>query len=605
MSYAPRSSLRSLRYASQKEAFLVTSIQRKINFSKYILVQLAATTPSNSPLQNTADTHVDITLPIDTSKATASSSKVKAIKSSSCCGDNEISGYRLIDVSIFADLFASFACPECSHTGLRLQEHRAKQRGFSNFISVVCQCGYSRNVHTSKRSNKGRRYDVNTRIIYAARSCGLGYAGIKKFAGLMNIPTSFCKKTYQNVTTDLRDAVKLVAVRSMAAAAKEINDSGDVRDTGVSLDGAWQRRGYSSLNGVVTTISIITGKVLDTEPMSRHCQTCERIQPLKSSDPLKFELVKGSHTCKANYAGSAPSMEPEGAVRMFSRSIHKHNLRYSEYYGDGDSKSHLAVQNLYDGIKVLKQECIGHVQKRVGNRLRKLKTKVKGLGGRGKLTNATIDKLQNYYGIAIRTNSGDLDGMKRSVLASLFHVASSKESQWHDYCPKTANSWCLYQRDRINNTSTFKPGVGLPMSIVTDNLKPIYADLSSDALLQKCLHGMTQNANESFNALIWERVPKSRYVGFNQLEIAVYDAVSVFNDGRSASLEILSEMGLEPGLHCEHFCRLNNKVRIDNSLSKSSDSCKLRRKIIRGKKKKKDDKNMETEGKTYEPGGFV
>jgi len=44
------------------------------------------------------------------------------------------------------------------------------------------------------------------------------------------------------------------------------------------------------------------------------------------------------------------------------------------------------------------------VQKIIGTRLRNLKKKEKGLGGRGKLTDATIDRLQNYYGIAIRQN---------------------------------------------------------------------------------------------------------------------------------------------------------------------------------------------------------
>ena len=49
------------------------------------------------------------------------------------------------------------------------------------------------------------------------------------------------------------------------------------------------------------------------------------------------------------------------------------------------------------------KECIGHVQKRVGTALRKLKKEKSGLGGKGELTDAMVDKLQNYYGIAIST----------------------------------------------------------------------------------------------------------------------------------------------------------------------------------------------------------
>ena len=43
----------------------------------------------------------------------------------------------------------------------------------------------------------------------------------------------------------------------------------------------------------------------------------------------------------------------------------------------------------------MKRECVGHVQKRVGTALRKPKKDAPALGGKGKLTDAMIDKLQN------------------------------------------------------------------------------------------------------------------------------------------------------------------------------------------------------------------
>lgn len=80
-------------------------------------------------------------------------------------------------------------------------------------------------------------------------------------------------------------------------------------------------------------------------------------------------------------------------------------------------------------------ECIGHVQKRVGTALRKLKRENPGLGGKGKLTDSQIDKLQNYYGIAIRSNVGNLAGMKKAIHASLMHCASTEQRPLHDHCP--------------------------------------------------------------------------------------------------------------------------------------------------------------------------
>ena len=51
------------------------------------------------------------------------------------------------------------------------------------------------------------------------------------------------------------------------------------------------------------------------------------------------------------------------------------------------------------------------MQKRARCRLRNLKEKEKELGGKGKLTDCMIDKLQNYYGIAIRSNRNNLKAM--------------------------------------------------------------------------------------------------------------------------------------------------------------------------------------------------
>ena len=48
-----------------------------------------------------------------------------------------------------------------------------------------------------------------------------------------------------------------------------------------------------------------------------------------------------------------------------------------------------------------------------------------------------IDRLQNYYGIAIRQNQNDLKNLQAAVRAFLFHVASSKENNWHyPHCPE-------------------------------------------------------------------------------------------------------------------------------------------------------------------------
>ena len=64
-----------------------------------------------------------------------------------------------------------------------------------------------------------------------------------------------------------------------------------------------------------------------------------------------------------------------------------------------------------------------------------------------------------------------------------------------------------YQQDISNMTKTYAVGPGLPKSVIL-HVQPIFVELTEDALLEKCLHDKTQNQNESFNGMIWQRIPK-------------------------------------------------------------------------------------------------
>ncbi|GFT76239.1 uncharacterized protein TNCV_564331 [Trichonephila clavipes] len=155
-------------------------------------------------------------------------------------------------------------------------------------------------------------------------------------------------------------------------------------------------------------------------------------------------------------------MESEGALRIFSRSLPNYNVRYVQYLGDGDSKGFLRAQesNIYgDEFPVEKLECIGHVQKRMGARLRALKnnlksTKLSGnkpISGRGRLTDAEILLLQKYYGLAIRRNVGkSVADMSKSIWAIYFHKLSTDENPQHALCPMGEESWCGYNKSGVS-----------------------------------------------------------------------------------------------------------------------------------------------------------
>ena len=80
-----------------------------------------------------------------------------------------------------------------------------------------------------------------------------------------------------------------------------------------------------------------------------------------------------------NHSGSAGSMESHSAINFFADSIGKYKLRYANYISDGDTESYKKVVNSkpYGDFVPQKLECVGHVQKRLGTRLRKFRNERK------------------------------------------------------------------------------------------------------------------------------------------------------------------------------------------------------------------------------------
>lgn len=109
------------------------------------------------------------------------------------------------------------------------------------------------------------------------------------------------------------------------------------------------------------------------------------------------------------------------------------------------------------------------------------------LGGRkqGSLTDATITKLQNFYRKAIVENAPDVQKMKTSVLATLFHCMSTA---MHTKCPEGEFSWCFYNRakacKKIPNTHKAMK-TQLSEEVVSKNM-PVCQCLVSNEILLWC-----------------------------------------------------------------------------------------------------------------------
>ena len=325
----------------------------------------------------------------------------------------------------------------------------------------------------------------------------------------------------------------------------------------------------------------MTGQVLDYETLSKTCTECKKWR--KRAGTAEYAAWRSRHECVANFQGSSPAMECEGALTMWRRSESWHNLRYTQIISDGDSKtfSLLAEKNPYTE-PITKLECVGHVQKRLGTGLRKLK-KEKKLGGRGRLTDNVIDAMQTYYGKAIRSNKGNVKAMQKATWAILHHQSAASDKTRHKYCPPGPTSWCKYKCGEPCGTK----GV-LPMDVV-QVIKPLFARLAEKKLLEKCLHGYTQNQNEALNKEIWSLCPKTINVGTRTIRSAAALAVAIFNNGWSAAERVAQRLHLPKAKWFARLVKSIDRERLRAAQYRALDTTKKARTEARRQRKKNEE----------------
>ena len=185
--------------------------------------------------------------------------------------------------------------------------------------------------------------------------------------------------------------------------SKEDTYENAVAEIPVTFEGTWSRRGYSANHCTSLVIQAASGKVLDFEVISEVCNQCN--QKKVSCSQEEFEEWLQTHDCQGSYGGSSSSMEIECAKQLWRRSA-QYCLMYKWMISDGNPKPYSSIWNIYEACdtcnrfealevtskeyiswkasdeykeqeekhlqgtincnRVIKLDCIGHVQKRLG-----------------------------------------------------------------------------------------------------------------------------------------------------------------------------------------------------------------------------------------------
>ena len=216
---------------------------------------------------------------------------------------------------------------------------------------------------------------------------------------------------------------------------------------------------------------------------------------------------------------------------------------------------------LRDLVKTTVEEKIVKTGKNAGKKRRS-----KILDGKGKLSGKVIDNLNRYYELAIRHNFDSVVKIKNAIWATYYHQQSKDDNPQHDMCPSGEDSWCPYQKAlATTGVENFKHNYTPLPADVMKAIQPVYKDLSKYELLERCLGGFTQNANESLTQLIWKIAPKKLSGSKPIVEFASHVAPCTFNEGAGAFLTFLSDMNITVGPSAHEYIKAEDDNRINRA----------------------------------------
>ncbi|XDV25679.1 hypothetical protein PO909_029555 [Leuciscus waleckii] len=276
--------------------------------------------------------------------------------------------WLIIHVARLNELISDLVCPNCAASDLFINIDPVNH-GFCSSLLLECstckgESGYRRSVYTSTRLQSQTRgdvaFDVNVRMVLLAHELGMGYAALREVSKVLGIP-SLHLKTYQRHDKRVTVAEIERGLESLHKAREQIRqaysdvdpelaellreDADAVINIGVSFDGTWKKRGFTSHYGIGVCIDILTGLVIDFEVLSSYCHACVLKQSAKIEGKItveEFNSWRETHTdCAKNFTGSSKAMEQQAAKRIWARSVSRHQL-----LSDGDSSAFKEVLSL-------------------------------------------------------------------------------------------------------------------------------------------------------------------------------------------------------------------------------------------------------------------
>lgn len=273
-------------------------------------------------------------------------------------------------------------------------------------------------------------------------------------------------------------------------------------------------------------------------------------------------------------------MEPSIAVEILTnnKQFEQENIRLGTLIGDEDSSTIAAIRRECKD-PVVKWSDVNHATKQLNNILWKHKVNRK-----------VIDHLKFAFSCALKKNKHDVSGTEQSIKNIIPHVFDE-----HENC----GDWCKWKEDPQNYVHKYLPGgKALSDDALRKTLDSIFEKFWKNAnKLAPC--GSTQ-ANESLNAIICSKAPKSHHYGDSEAYNSRVDAaVLQKNEGTRYISDVNSKCQVSPGKITKKFRARKDIIRQQQAARIKKLAYKKRRRELKQGRSSKNQNLTRKEGVTY------
>ncbi|XP_011858949.1 PREDICTED: uncharacterized protein LOC105556464, partial [Vollenhovia emeryi] len=344
----------------------------------------------------------------------------------------------------------------------------------------------------------------------------------------------------------------------------------------VSYDMGWSKRGagrsYDSLNGFGAIVGAKTGLVLDYATCNRKCKQCDM-----GHDPT-------NHDCRKNFWGSAKAMEPHVAQNLVNNStiLKSQNVEVGILIGDDDSSTIAACRST-SSHPIVKFSDTNHTSGGVTKELYKISNKHK------ELIKDAIVYLHRCFTYAMKTNKGNSTAMAQAIQCIPYHAFND-----HSKC----GTWCGFVKNPENYDHTIIPG-GFHDKKLFEDLKNIFDRLAANA--EKFSAGVSSNVNESLNASMASKAPKSRCYSLTaSSDYRFASTIAQKNEGEHFIENVFKSAGMSPGKHHYRHAQRVQRTVIDRRRRILTPEYKKRRLALKKTRTALRHRREDREGVTYQ-----